>query len=225
MGTTSTSPASADERTTFQSTDGMAACYGRGPIYDEPVTTVVFLRGVNLGNRRITNPELAAAFGRLGFENASPYQASGNIILPGVEVAEAGPLETGLAHELGWMVSVYPRTARQLREIVHSPFAGQRGENGGKPQIVLVAGPVAADAHRTLAGCFPDGDLFAIGPSVVHWLPNGGMAGSGPVQQELDRVLGATTVRTLGTVERIVARIEQPDDRQPDDRPIDRIEE
>ncbi len=170
----------------------------------------MFLRGINLGNRRITNPELAAALAQLGFENATPFQASGNVILSGVEVVDPGPLEAGLARELGWTVGVYPRTARQLLDIVDSPFAGQRGEEGGKPQIVLVAGPVAADADTALAGCFPDGDRYAIGPSVVHWLPSGGMAGSGPVQQELDRVLGATTVRTLGTVERIVARIEQP---------------
>ena len=46
---------------------------------------VAFLRGMNLGNRRIKNPELAAEFERLGFEDVATFRASGNVVfsLPG----------------------------------------------------------------------------------------------------------------------------------------------
>ena len=39
---------------------------------------VAFLRGMNLGRRRIKNPELCAAFEDIGFTNVAAYLASGN---------------------------------------------------------------------------------------------------------------------------------------------------
>ena len=41
---------------------------------------VAFLRGMNLGRRRVKNPELCAAFEDIGFTNVSAFLASGNVI-------------------------------------------------------------------------------------------------------------------------------------------------
>ena len=41
---------------------------------------VAFLRGMNLGNRRIKNHELRAEFERLGFEEVATFRASGNVV-------------------------------------------------------------------------------------------------------------------------------------------------
>ena len=41
---------------------------------------VAFLRGMNLGSRRIKNDELRAEFEQLGFEDVATFRASGNVI-------------------------------------------------------------------------------------------------------------------------------------------------
>jgi uncharacterized protein (DUF1697 family) len=41
---------------------------------------VAFLRGMNLGNRRIKNEELRAHFEAMGFPEVATFRASGNVI-------------------------------------------------------------------------------------------------------------------------------------------------
>ena len=55
-----------------------------------------FLRGMNLGGRRITNRDLAAAVTGLGFEDVETFRASGNVIF-----AADGGGETATAVRLG----------------------------------------------------------------------------------------------------------------------------
>lgn len=42
---------------------------------------VAFLRGMNLGGRRLTNDELRAAVTACGCDDVETYQASGNVVL------------------------------------------------------------------------------------------------------------------------------------------------
>ena len=42
---------------------------------------VAFLRGMNLGKRRIKNEELRREFEALGFEDVATFRASGNVDL------------------------------------------------------------------------------------------------------------------------------------------------
>ena len=64
---------------------------------------VAFLRGMNLGRRRIKNPELCAAFEGIGFTNVSAFLASGNVIFDTDEsdsAAVADSLNTD--YEIRW---------------------------------------------------------------------------------------------------------------------------
>lgn len=171
--------------------------------YDEPVSTVVFLRGVNLGKRRLTNADLAAAFERVGHHGARPFRSSGNVILPDATTVDRAVLEAGLAEELGWPVEVFCRSAEELLRLVASPFSGQRGPAGGQPQIIFADGPLDESTRAALAAAFPSADRHAVEGAQVHWLPAGGLADAGPLLKALDGILGVTTVRTLGTIEGI----------------------
>ena len=65
---------------------------------------VAFLRGMNLGRRRIKNPELCAAFEDIGFKNVAAYLASGNVIFDAddaVTDSVAESIEFGLKESLG----------------------------------------------------------------------------------------------------------------------------
>ena len=164
---------------------------------------VVFLRGMNLGNRRITNSDLAAAFERLGHINPTPYQASGNVILPDAIQVDRNDISSGLADQLGYDVPVFIRSNEQLRELVNSPIAGRRGESGGKPQIVFLDAETTADLRPVFG---PD-DRYEIIGTEIHWLPPGGLAETSDLLKRLDAAVGPNTVRTLGTVERIVKKL------------------
>ena len=68
---------------------------------------VAFLRGMNLGRRRITNDELRAAFEGMGLGSPTPFLASGNVVFDTVERARkrlAARIESGLAEALGYEV-------------------------------------------------------------------------------------------------------------------------
>jgi uncharacterized protein (DUF1697 family) len=168
------------------------------------MTVVVFLRGMNLGKRRITNEALLAVVERSGFDDPSAYQASGNIILPCADDVEPAHLGQTLHEELGYEVDVFTRTGQELAGLVAAaPFDGEQREGGGKPQVIFLHGPTDAD----LSTVFPAGDRYKVIGSEIHWLPQGGLSESTLSIRALDSAVGGTTTRTLGTVQRITARI------------------
>ena len=49
-----------------------------------------FLRGMNLGNRRISNADLRAEFESLGFQSVATFRASGNVVFEAPREASEG---------------------------------------------------------------------------------------------------------------------------------------
>ncbi len=172
---------------------------------------VAFLRGMNLGGRRITNEELRGHFEALGCEDVATFRASGNVILSTGEGSEAqltARLEEGLGERLGYPVPVFLRTADELRAIAaYEPFAVQDYDaSKGKLQIaMLTAAPTASAAKRALAYATDD-DRLAIEGRELYWLPAGGVSDSDLDLKALEPTLGPTTQRTKGTIDQIAAR-------------------
>ncbi len=102
---------------------------------------VAFLRGMNLGGRRIKNDELRGEFEALGFADVACFRASGNVIFGvdgGVEGELAARIEAGLVESLGYEVPVFLRGAAELLSIAASePFeeslvAASKGKLAGR---------------------------------------------------------------------------------------------
>lgn len=169
------------------------------------MSIVVFLRGMNLGSRRITNDELISAFAGAGYEDVSAYQASGNVILGGVDTADERKISATLAATLGYDVEVFVRTADHLKTVAAaSPIKGRTGVEGGKPQIVFLASTAGEVGFESV---FPDGhEVHRVGAE-LHWLPPAGLAELAQLHRSMDAAFGQTTVRTLGTIERLVKRL------------------
>lgn len=168
------------------------------------MSVVVFLRGMNLGSRRITNDELISVFTSAGYDDVSAYQASGNVILGAVDTADESHLSTLLAAALGYDVGVFVRTAGHLKTIAAtSPITGRTGRAGGKPQIVFLA--TADDVD--LGPVFPEDHEVHQVEAELHWLPPTGLNELGQLHKAMDKHLGRTTVRTLGTIERLAQRL------------------
>ena len=173
---------------------------------------VAFLRGMNLGNRRIKNPELKAEFEGLGLLEVATFRASGNVIF-GVEGREArtkltARVEAGLRDGLGYDVPVYLRSIEEVAAIAaHEPFPAKAiAASKGKPQVTMLLKAPTAAARRTVLALATDQDRLALEDSELFWLPSGGTLESELDQKAIVKALGPGTQRTMGTVEQIAAK-------------------
>jgi uncharacterized protein (DUF1697 family) len=172
---------------------------------------VAFLRGMNLGNRRIKNDELRRCFEMLDLADVGCFRASGNVIFgsEGVDAEElTGRIEAGLAKSLGYEVPVFLRDAAELRAMAaHEPFERSvLAASKGKVQVVLLERkPVSADRKKVLALSSKDDRLVVEGRE-LYWLPRGGMSESELDLKAIGAALGLHTIRTKGTVDQIAAK-------------------
>lgn len=60
-----------------------------------------FLRGINLGNRRIKNPELIGHFEAMGLEEVATFRASGNVVFVDPEGEAESKLQKRVEAEAG----------------------------------------------------------------------------------------------------------------------------
>lgn len=171
---------------------------------------VAFLRGINLGGRRIINEDLRSHFEALGCEDVATFRASGNVVFAkgGRPAALTAQLEAGLGEALGYEVPIFLRSAKQLLAIAgQEPFdAKQLAASKGKPQIAfLIKKPSPPAAKRALA-LASDADLLVLDGRELHWLPEGGLSESDLDHNALAKALGPMTIRTKGTVDQIAAK-------------------
>jgi uncharacterized protein (DUF1697 family) len=173
---------------------------------------VAFLRGMNLGNRRIKNPELVAHFEGMGLEEVATFRASGNVVF----VDPAGEsesklqkrLENELDERLGYDVAVFLRSAEEVAAIAaRDPFPAKAVKaSKGKPQVVLLGRKPTAKAKEAVEELCPEGDLMVIEDRELHWLPTVGLSETEVDTKALDKALGKATTRTAGTIEQIAAK-------------------
>ena len=170
-----------------------------------------FLRGVNLGkNRRVKSEALVSAFEGAGFEDVSTFRASGNVIFAGE--GKAAELrrraEAALGESLGFEVTVFMRSAKQVRAIAaHEPFESKDvAKAKGKLQVALLPGKPKAPARKVALGLESDADRLALDKSELYWLPSGGISESDLDLKALEAAVGPWTMRTMGTIEQIAAK-------------------
>lgn len=171
---------------------------------------VAFLRGMNLGNRRLKNEELRSHFEALGCEDVATFRASGNVVF-----AKAGrsrdltaELEAGLAEALAYDVPVFLRSAKELLAIAgQESFSSRQVEaSKGKLQVALLKKKPTAPAAKKALALSTDDDRLAISDRELYWLPAGGISESDLDWKAIESALGPTTVRTKGTIDQIVAK-------------------
>jgi uncharacterized protein (DUF1697 family) len=172
---------------------------------------VAFLRGMNLGGRRIRNEELQAEFEALGFAEVACFRASGNVVFAAEEGDEATltvRIEAGLGEALGYAVPVFLRDAAELREIAsREPFDPDAvAASKGKLQVAFLPAEPGGSANREALALATDDDRLAIEGRELHWLPSGGISESDLDLRALEAAVGPWTMRTMGTVEQIVAK-------------------
>src|SRR5437773_6771078 len=91
---------------------------------------VAFLRGINVGGRKLIKMEaLALMFRSAGLKNVRTHIASGNVIFASASANKAAltrKIEKALARELGYEVPVILRTLAELESLARrNPFKKQ----------------------------------------------------------------------------------------------------
>ena len=171
-----------------------------------------FLKGINLGKRRLSNDELRGHIDALGLAGAAIFRASGNVVFSDPEARSEQQLERlieeGLERLLGYEVATFVRNRADLLEIAGGePFdSATRDRLQGKLQVALLGRrPSAATRKKALALAGED-DALAFGRRELYWLPAGGMSDSSLDLKGLERLLGPMTIRTMGTIEQIASK-------------------
>ena len=150
---------------------------------------VAFLRGINLGNRRIKGPELKEHFEDMGLEDVATFRASGNVIFadPGgdSEAKLQKRVEAERDERLGYDVAVFLRSFAEVAAIAaEEPFKAAAIEKSkGKPQVNLLAKkPTAAARKKALALAGPDDAFDSASDHIRSQAPGSVDAGSSPAE-------------------------------------------
>ncbi|MDP9145400.1 MAG: DUF1697 domain-containing protein [Actinomycetota bacterium] len=171
---------------------------------------VAFLRGMNLGKRRVTNTELERAFKALKFENVSTFIASGNVIFD--SRAGEGPLrtklETHLEETFGYPVPTFLRTTSHLADVATvRPFAPARHKSAKTFMVGFIPEPLTVAQQNVVLALAGPKDEFHVEGREIYWLIQTTQSQSEVFRVPFDKRVGtASTWRNINTVQRLVAR-------------------
>jgi len=175
------------------------------------VDYVAFLRGINVGGRRVIKmDELARHFGSFGHAKVRTFIASGNVLFSSPEKREpvlTKKIERDLEKALGYHVDIFLRSIGQLQDMLDAkPFARVKLGPDAKAYVTFFNGTPAAlpdvpsgspaRGYRLLR--LDERELY----SVWFRLPNGGFVDSAARVEKTMRVL--TTTRNWNTITNIL---------------------
>ena len=152
-----------------------------------------FLRGMNVGGRRLTNDELRSCLTDMGFRDVECFRASGNVVFDG-DRRPAAAVKTRIADEVLDIASYRPFDEKAV------------SSSTGKLHVALLSNtPSAAQSDEVLSLQTRD-DRLAFGRRELYWLPKGRMIDSGLDLTAVERALGPMTLRTKSTVELLAGK-------------------
>ena len=173
-------------------------------------TYVAFLRGVNLGSHRTVSMPRLAELGRgLGYEDVWTWVNSGNLVLTTTKPSSDVEREVAavLEEEYGTNVDVTVRSSAELAALLgRNPFPD------GSPSRVTVAfltGKPAAGAEQRIAEVATAAEPFVLDGREV-WVHYGDGQARSKLGAGFSRIVGVSaTTRTVGTVAKIVDKVQQ----------------
>jgi uncharacterized protein (DUF1697 family) len=171
---------------------------------------VAFLRGMNLGGRRIRNDDLRACFVEMGLGAVSAFLASGNVVFEAAGAADdlGGRRIIKKESALGYAVPTYLRSSEEvLASVARKPFTEEElTASGGKPQVLLLASAPGAGSRKTVLELATDEDRLELHGRELYWLPAAGILDSELDLAAIERALGRGTMRSRRTLERLAKK-------------------
>jgi uncharacterized protein (DUF1697 family) len=138
-------------------------------------TFIAFLRGINLGNRRLKMDALRRHFEKMKFTEVTTFIASGNVIFT-TELRDTQKLEAFIERQLkaslGYEVHTFVRTLAEIAAIV--AFAPFTRDDMNSPQNTVHCAffrePLAPAQIRGLASCRTEVDELRVRGRELYWL-------------------------------------------------------
>jgi len=136
---------------------------------------VAFLRGINLGKRRIKMDHLQTLFEEIGFANVSTYIASGNVLFESKvrdDLKLAQQIERHLAKSLDYEVDTFVRTQAEVAKIAaFEPFSkADLDDPANTTHVGLAKEPFINETIRKLLACRTEVDEFRVDGREFYWL-------------------------------------------------------
>lgn len=172
---------------------------------------VAFLRGINLGTRRVQMDALRRHFEALGFDGVATFIASGNVVLDADEADAAAlerRIEAHLQRALGFGSDTFLRTLTDLKRLSSTKEIGAREMEGFNVHVIFQRGRVAPKVRAALRALESDDDRFLASAREVVWFRRGRLTDSSITDRDLGLALGSreNTMRNFNTVRRIIAK-------------------
>lgn len=170
-----------------------------------------FLRGINLGTRRVKMKKLRGHFEEMGLENVASYIASGNVVFddPDADPAELeSRIEGHLQEALGFATETFVRTLADLERLVNHEVVATGDDAEFTPYVIFLKEEVGEGAVEALGSLeTPDDRFHTLGRQVV-WLRRGGISDTSISTRDFERALGGIggTRRKLTTLQRMVSK-------------------
>lgn len=136
---------------------------------------IAFLRGMNLGKRRISMDLLRAHFEKLKLTDVRTFIASGNVIFSS-KLADGAKLERQIEKHLkeclGYDVDTFIRTRAEIAAVAaFQPFPNDRAADGSLTvHVGFVREPLSVTTARGLVACRTDVDEFCVQGREFFWL-------------------------------------------------------
>ncbi len=171
---------------------------------------VAFLRGINLGKRRVKMADLRAHFETAGLENVATFIASGNVVFdapPGGNLSGLERrLEKHLEEGLGFFTNVIIRPLGQVDDVARLPLVSEAEADGFTVHVFFLGSNLAKGAEAGFQALETGDDLFRIHGREVLWLRRGRLSDSTIKTHHLEAAFGgvANSARKIDTLRRLV---------------------
>jgi uncharacterized protein (DUF1697 family) len=136
---------------------------------------IAFLRGMNLGNRRVKMDELAKLFVQLKYTDVATFIASGNVIFTAKAADDAKlaeQIQAHLAKKLGYEVDTFVRTRAEVAAVAaFQPFAKADMEHEDHTiHVGFLAAPLPAAQAKAFEACRTEVDEVKVNGREYYWL-------------------------------------------------------
>ena len=172
---------------------------------------IAFLRGINLGNRRLPMSRLKALFEELGFDDVETFIASGNVLFS-TKATESGRLESRIARHLetslGYDVDTFVRTVDEVAAIGRAHVFPEDGQEGIRIHVGLFQQELPPGVARRLAGLRTAEDEFRVIGREFYWLCRVRTSDSKVwMLPELKALrLPTSTLRNISSIRKLIAK-------------------
>lgn len=134
---------------------------------------VAFLRGINLGRRRLAMSRLKELFEELDFADVATFIASGNVLFSS-DGKDRRKLETQIAvhleKSLGYRVDTFVRTTDEVATIARAKAFPDEGDAQVTVHVGFLHQAFDAEVARKLAAVRTTDDEFRVSGREFYWL-------------------------------------------------------